>query len=247
MVSLFKTDHVFVAHVKTGYEQRRRSIDEQFSRLNIDFEYFLDGDINDISEELKNRWFLPALIASPKTMSCTCKHLLIYKRIVESGLQGTLVFEDDIFLAEDFVQQYNSATQELFEREDINPDRAWISYENSTLRFPSKRVLRPSQRLYRAEEPRCTGAYYIGAEAAKGILEIANLEKTGLAIDCLVADLATRINTPVDIYWCHPTIAEQGSMSGVFESIDPRRSAGLWRKLKWNLDKCYKSIKHRAA
>lgn len=247
MISLHKTDQVFVAHVKTGYESRRKSIDEQFLRLNIDFQYFLDGDIGDISDHTKNRWFLPSLVANPKMMSCTCKHFLIYEQIVERGLQGALIFEDDIFLAKDFVRQYNLATRELFGRDDIAPGRAWISYENSTLRFPPKSALRPSQRLYRAEEPRCTGAYYIGADAAKGILQIANSEKAGLGIDCFVSKIAKRDDSPVDLYWCHPTIAEQGSMNGVFESIDARRSATLWRKIKWNLDKYYKSIKHRAA
>ena len=247
MISLYKTDQVFVAHVKSGYESRRKSIDEQFSRLKIDFEYLLDGDICDISVDTKNRWFLPPLIASPQMMSCTCKHFLIYERIVESGLQGALIFEDDIFLADDFVRQYNLATRELFDRDDIDPGRAWISYENSTLRYPPKRVLRPSQRLYRAVEPRCTGAYYIGAEAAKGILQLADSEKAGLAIDCFVEKIANRADSPVDLYWCHPTIAEQGSMNGAFQSIDARRSASLWRKIKWNLDKYYKAIKHRAA
>lgn len=247
MMSLHNTDQVFVAHVKSGYESRQKSIDAQFSRLNIDFEYLLDGDIADISQETKTRWFLPALAASPKMMSCTCKHFLIYERIVDSGLQGALIFEDDIFLAEDFVQQYNVASHELFDRDDIDPDRAWISYENSTLRFPPKSVFRPSQRLYRAVEPRCTGAYYIGAEAAKGILQIANSEKAGLAIDCFVEEIANRDDSPVDLYWCHPTIAEQGSMNGVFQSMDTRRTASLWRKMKWNLDKYYKYTKNRVA
>jgi glycosyl transferase, family 25 len=247
MSSLYNTDLVFVAHVKSGYESRRKSIDRQFSRLRIDFEYLLDGDIADITGEIKNRWFCPSLIASPKAMSCTCKHLMIYEKMVACGTQGALIFEDDIFLVDDFVAQYNLATRELFEREDIDSDRAWISYENSTLRYPPKSTLRPSQRLYRAREPRCTGAYYIGAGAAKGILRIADTERADRPIDCFVEVIANRKDSPVDLYWCHPTIAEQGSMSGVFQSMDPKRTATLWRKMKWNLDKYYKSLRHRAA
>lgn len=247
MIPTIDVEKVFVAHVKSGYESRRRSIVEQLSRLNLCFEFMLDGDIEDITEELKDRWFLPELINNPKMMSCTCKHFLIYEQIVKSGWQGALILEDDIFLAVDFVEEFNKSMRELFSRRDVFPSRAWVSYENSTLRFPSRTILKSTQRLYRSGEPRCTGAYYIGAEAAHSLLKIADTEKVDLPIDCYVALVTKRNKSPLELYWCHPTIAEQGSMNGVFSSMDIRRKAGLWRKMKWRLDKYYKVLKHRVA
>ena len=48
---------VLVAHVKRGYEERRRSIERQFHGLGIAFEFMLDGDIEDIDVETATRWF----------------------------------------------------------------------------------------------------------------------------------------------------------------------------------------------
>ncbi len=247
MIQTIDAEKIFVAHVKSGYESRRTSIVKQLSRFNLSFEFMLDGDIEDITADLKYRWFLPELIRNPKMMSCTCKHLLIYEQIVKSGWQGALILEDDIFLAVDFVEEFNKSMRELFSRSDVSPSKAWVSYENSTLRFPSRTILKSTQRLYRVDEPRCTGAYYIGAEAAHSLLKIADSEKVDLPIDCYVELVAKRNPSPLELYWCHPTIAEQGSMNGVFSSIDKRRTASAWRKMKWSLDKCYKVLKHRVA
>lgn len=244
MAQNLNIDKVFVAHVKSGAEARRESIDRQLSQRGIPYEFMLNGDLEDMPQALIDRWFLPKRIMNPKMMSCTCKHLLIYEQMHRDGLKDALILEDDIFLSADFVVQFNKVVQELFCRKDTSPSLAWISFENSTLRFPPRSVLTPSMNLYRALEPRCTGAYYIGAEAARSLLKIADSEKLSLPIDCFVEVIAKRSPSPLELYWCHPTIAEQGSMNGVFDSIDERRTASLWRKVKWNLDKCYKVLKH---
>ena len=42
---------VYVAHVKKGYEDRERHINEIMGRLAVSFTYMLDGDITDITPE----------------------------------------------------------------------------------------------------------------------------------------------------------------------------------------------------
>lgn len=237
---------VLVAHVKHGYEARRKSIESQLGSLGIPFEFMLDGDMSDIDDELSSRWFADCFPAGP-AQSCTCKHLLMYDRIVEAGWRGALILEDDILLAKNFVPVFNASLDELLRQHNATLDTAWISYENSTLRMPSRSALRKGQLLYRAELTRCTGAYYIGAGAAAALLRAAATLKVNKAIDIWVNDMARRLPGKLQIHWCHPTIAEQGSMNGQFDSMNASRNATLWRRVKWNADKWYKTARHRAA
>jgi len=240
------TEPVLVAHVKHGYEKRRASIERQLGGLGIPFEFMLDGDISDIDDELSSRWFATSFSAGA-AQSCTCKHLLMYERIVDAGWSGALILEDDIFLAPDFVPVFNASLEELRTHPAAAVEAAWISYENSTLRMPKRSELRRGQLLYRAMLTRCTGAYYIGARAAEALLDAAATRKVDKIIDIWVNDMAGIMPDRLQIHWCHPTVAEQGSMNGQFDSMNPRRSATLWRQVKWNADKWYKTVRHRAA
>ena len=237
---------VLVAHVKRGHEQRRRSIESQLGRLGLDFEFMLDGDIEDIDDETSARWFAASFPAGP-VQSCACKHLLMYRRIVERGWPGALILEDDIFLANHFVSVLAASLDEMLDRCPDAVRSCWISYENSTLRAPPRGALRRGQLLYRAAMTRCAGAYYVGEGAARALLETASTDKVDRPIDRWVDGLAERLHDSLQIYWCHPAVAEQGSMNGHFDSMDPRRTAGLWRRAKWTADKWYKSVVLRRA
>lgn len=240
------SEPVLVAHVKHGYEERRRSIERQLDSLGIEFEFMLDGDIADIDEEMWSRWFAGRFGPGP-SQSCSCKHLLMYRRIAEAGWPGALILEDDIFLAGDFATVFEASLAELRERDLEAVRAAWISYENSTLRTPPWSELRRGRYLYRAMVPRCTGAYYIGAGAAQALLHAAETIKVDTPIDMWVTAMAKRLPDDLHIYWCHPTVAEQGSMNGRFDSMDSRRTASIWRRAKWTADKWYKSVLRWAA
>lgn len=246
MKPTIKVDRVLVANVK-AFTDRRKSIEQQMSRLGIPFEFMLDGDIPDITPDLKQRWFRSPLTSHPKSMSCTCKHFLIYEKMAQQGWNGVLVLEDDIFLADNFVDIFNRTQKELLARTDIDPEWAWISYENSGLRFPRQNTLTAGRYLYQANALRCTGAYYIGARAADYLLNVAEVEKADTVIDCYIENVMQRPASLIEVYWCHPTIAEQGSMNGSFDSMDPRRRATWWRKVQWHADKLFKTVKHRWA
>jgi glycosyl transferase family 25 len=243
-------DRVYVLHVKTGYEERGESIERQFAQLGIPFQFMLDGDIPDITPAIVQTWFAGGMCQPDalRAVSCAWKHLLIYGEIVRDGLQNALVFEDDILLAPDFVPQCARTIAELHQRSDLAPSRAWISYENSTLRVPPRHERRADRMLYPAREPRCTGAYYIGQAAARGLWEIARTEKMAQPYDCFVAEVLARTNPPLDMLWCHPTLAEQGSMNGQFGSaMDLGRPRSWLRRLKWFADKHYKRLKQMVA
>ena len=232
---------VLVAHVKHGFEDRRRSIERQFRDLGIPFEFMLDGDIPDIDAEMSARWFDPRFPLGP-AQSCACKHLLMYERIVKAGWEGALILEDDIFLLEGFAPAFEASLQELRRQDGAVLGAAWISYENTGHVVPPRQEMKQGQMLYRSTTTRCTGAYYIGFAAASALLHEASTRKVDKPIDCWVEDMVPILPDRLQIYWCHPAIAEQGSMNGRFDSMDSRRRAGVWRSFKWKVDKLYKSF-----
>lgn len=237
---------VLVAHVKHGYESRRESITRQLHDLRMPFEFMLDGDIPDLSPAVMSRWFAPD-VKPAAIPSCACKHLLMYERIVAEGWPGALILEDDIVLADSFVQVFKATLAELRGADGSAIETAWVSYENSTLRMPRGSEIRRGVYLYPATRTRCTAAYYVGRGVAQTLLRLAETVKVDAEIDIWVDTMAARFPEAIRILWCHPTIAEQGSMNGLFDSMDSRRRASLWRRVKWNADKLYKTVKYRAA
>ena len=104
---------VYVAHVKKGYEDRERHIDEMMGRLGVSFTYMLDGDIPDITPERSAAYFSPQASFPMPARSCALKHLLIYEEIVRRGLYGALILEDDICLDRKFPEIFTLSMKEL--------------------------------------------------------------------------------------------------------------------------------------
>lgn len=109
---MLKVDAVFVLHVKQGSEERAVFMENQLSEMGIKFEYMLDGDIPDLSEYRKNKYFDMNRPLSPSEMSCAMKHILIYEQMISRGLERVLIFEDDAILKKNFVKFFNASTLE---------------------------------------------------------------------------------------------------------------------------------------
>ena len=229
----------YVAHVKVGYESRRQSIESQMRRINIPFEFMLDGDISDVTPERKQEFFhADFLRVEPlSTVSCALKHLLIYQRIVASGQPGALVLEDDILLAPDFSAAFQRTLVEARQREEIDESQLFISYENSYLRFVPRSERKAGRQLYRAAATRACGAYYISRGSAAAVLERARTQKMNLPIDWFLNEMSR--DGGLSIYWCEPTIAEQGSVNGTFPSSITARKAGLLRTIIFAAKKAF--------
>ena len=79
--SMLLIDKVFVLHVKKGYEDREKFIIDQFRAFNIDFEFILDGDIGDLTDDVIKTYFGDAMHGRFPAMSCAMKHILAHERI----------------------------------------------------------------------------------------------------------------------------------------------------------------------
>lgn len=224
---------IFVAHVKTGYEERREHISKML--CNSQFEWMLDGDIADISPERDARYFRADAHLTPSQKSCALKHVLICREIVDRNLPGALVLEDDICLHDRFPVVF---ARSLAEIEQI--DRPLIAnYEDTRLRFVPRSRREKGRVLYPGDRDRMTGCYYINRAGAEAVLREVDENKIGLPADHFHKKL---LNDGKLLYlWAQPTVATQGSHNGLFRSaINSNKTS--WTERKWLLLRAYKKL-----
>jgi len=230
-------DKVFVLHVKKGYEERRKHIENQMKLHNIDFEYILDGDIPDLNDEIFQKYFAPNLHTHTHVPSITCKHILAYQAAVNNNYQHILIFEDDAILDKDFNNIFNQSINELNARDDRN-EPIIISYENSELKYFSNKDLAKGKLLYQTNKTRCAAAYLVNSAAAKLFIEDATTNKVNAIIDWWHNQLIDK--GALKMLWCFPTIVEQGSHNGMFDSALDNKRKGFYHSIKFKIEKFYK-------
>jgi len=233
-MDVINVDAVFVVHVKRGYDDREKHINQHLPSRGIsNFEYMLEGDVDDLSDEIIDSHFSGLITESKANMSCAYKHFLIYKSIVERGLKTALILEDDIFLDKDFISVFNQCVVDLPE----SKSGVFINFERAGAYVP--RIIKRSRKfLYRSKENRLNGAYFVDASAANNYYQYMLDNKYNLPADWMITKMSNELQLP--IYWCEPTIAEQGSKNGMFASQLSGRKKGLYQRIKWVLNRFYK-------
>jgi hypothetical protein len=228
-------DHVYVIHVRKGAEDRAASIERQLTRFGIAFEYVLEGDLEDLTPALLDLWFAGPMHRVHPSTSCCYKHLVAYDRMRRDDRRNALILEDDIFLDDDFVTRLNASLAELRSRPDAHPDEAFISLENSGLGRMDG--VSAGRTLYRNDHGRDTGAYWLSRTAAMRFLDQAEADRVSLATPHFHNTFF--VSGAVELWWREPTIAEQGSHSGKFDSLLTPRRTGALRRPRWILRKAF--------
>ena len=209
---------------------RSLGLDYEFVNEGTDEQHIqalLDRFMKDGREQLHRR--------IPRAL-CTLSHFLAYERIVNDGLEGALVMEDDIALSRDFVARFEQSIAEY--REHYADKPVIISYEDSALRFVPRSQREKGRMLYPAKKGRMAGCYFINCHAAKGVLQQLVQERCDLAIDWYHNDLIDK--GVLQCLWCQPTIATQGTFSGAFRSS--LVNDGHFVHLRWLFKKNYKKF-----
>ncbi len=217
---------IFVLHVAAD-TARAAHIDGMMARMDLPFEYILAGDKADLSRSVLTEYFGGPMARVSGATSCAYKHLLACREILERGLPGALVLEDDAILFKKFPALLGSALAEL---EAKDPSRAaLISFEDTRLRFVPRSERCRGRVLYPGDRDRFAGIYYINAAAARLILDRSRDEKMSMPIDIFHCCLLER--GLLDYWWTHPCGATQGSHNGAFASAlsHDRAAAIVWR------------------
>ncbi|MEO5572201.1 MAG: glycosyltransferase family 25 protein [Bacteroidia bacterium] len=223
----------YVIHVR-GNTERENFIRNELKKFNIDFEFILNGNIEDLTDGDLNKYFKDDFKISSPRSSCTIKHFFVYERMVENNISVALVFEDDIELSGNFPEIFDKSLKEAAEMRESYV----ISYESSTQEFISSSEVIPGKVLYQKTHGRCAGAYLIDLAAAKKILEYGLKNKVNVCMDWVHNVLSEK--GWLKIYWCHPAIAEQQSHNGKIQSLLDEKKQGPYYRLKYFLEKTYK-------
>ncbi|MDQ2633970.1 MAG: glycosyltransferase family 25 protein [Pseudomonadota bacterium] len=201
---LFERVFTRVCHVKNGYEDRERHIRREFSSRGVPVDFYLDFDADEIEPNFAEAGLPPPIV------SLGMKHHGIWRDFLASGLPYCLVFEDDVFLAKDFVPKLSACIDELGDRNAVvylgNAGNYYIPYFQ----------LRRGQHLYPARHGRCTDSYLITRPVAAARLAWFEQNRMVAAMDHQIDAIDTETGTP--ILWFERPIVVQGTHTGAFAS-----------------------------
>jgi glycosyl transferase family 25 len=142
-----------------------------------------------------------------------------YKDIVANNLAYGIILEDDVLLCPNFLSKLKKYLRQL----PIDYSSLFLG-EGCGIkehRVQPERLL-PNQNVYLMDQfnkTKCTDSYVLSHQCAKNIVEY-------------ISTMQYKINEPVDwwlnrplreiaktdVYWCEPTLAKQGTITGLFQS-----------------------------
>lgn len=160
-------------------------------------------------------WSLHRL--KPEEVSVSLKHILTLQSISISD-KYALVLEDDILLAENFIEQLNTYISELPENWEV----AFIG-QAVNKRIPKDQLIQDIN-WYKKEWPadRCADSYIIKRSAAEKI--ISGIASRGMCfpLDHEYSFWFRELN--MNVYWLEPPITAQGSQCGIFNTFQEPHS-----------------------
>ena len=229
-----------VIHAKS-LTDRLQHVKQQLKDWPGPVEYILDYDKNELTDDILRRYIQPGCELDNRSgaTSCALKHLLACQYIVDNGLEGALVVEDDIVLHSQFMEKYEKTMEEYRRRYADRP--VIISYEDSSLQFIPRSQRVKGQWLYEAPHGRVrfTGILYVSYQAAKAVLDEVQAHKCHKAIDHYYY-VYLYDKSLIQMLWCEPCLATQGSFDGTFlSSIGQLRS---FEGLRWKLKLVMKRV-----
>lgn len=226
---------IFIIHVK-GSSERKKHILKELKKFNLNAEFILDGNKEDLTDERLEKYFSDEMHEVTGQTSCALKHIFAYEKTIEQTAQQILIFEDDIILKSNFKEVINLIFNEIKKRKLSN---YLISLENTNHNYIKKSELIENQLLYKKVNGRCTGAYLIDYKCAKNMLSDIYKNRCNKAIDWFHNSMSS--NNNIDIYWSYPHIAEQASHSGKMPSLIDNKKTGLFRNIVYFLQGVIKS------
>ena len=209
---------IFVLHYSKLVD-RKKHILEQFNKQGIiDYEFIEKYDKEDLQD---SDMLLFDKCMGKSMMSLMNKHFYVYK-LISKNYESALIFEDDVILNDNFIEnlnKYMSQLPEIFDMLFIG-DGCNLHIEKDKL-IPNKNIYEKC--LYPTSwggdgASRCSDSYIITKNCANKFCEyINNLKcKIKLPSDWWI-NVAARDNN-FKVYWAEPTIVTQGTQNGTFQT-----------------------------
>jgi glycosyl transferase, family 25 len=203
----------YVLHVKKGFKEREDSIVEQFSKLNLPFEWILDHDKNEITPQLLEKYKYSGNLKKVE-ISCALKHICAWEQIAQGNSSGAFIFEDDILID---IDKFKIVAQKaLAEFQTKWSGAGCISLGSGCALYVPWTKKEKKRMLYPAEMVRAADSYWINKETARMLMKWIKENGFSLPADHLIDKICGQLKIP--ILWLDPTIVNQGSHTGLFSS-----------------------------
>lgn len=222
-------DGILVLNVRS-FLDRRKSIERQLDPLSLCYEFIHDYDVSDLNSQVLAKYFQGSPL-TPGQQSCAMKHFHAFRLMVERNWQRTLILEDDVIIAREFVEGVRDANVEASRLEE-----PYVLFIGSGGNLYTPRNLRvPGRRLYKAVKGRLAEAYIIGRRAAE--IRMAWIERNGIVLPA--DNLFDRIDQEMGIasYWLEAPVVVQGSKNGTFRSALEPAPPNFVQRIKFGLQK----------
>lgn len=232
---------VLVVHVR-GQEERRKFIQGQLDQLGLPYYYILDGNVEDLTTEILDRYFVDDGSSGtmygqfPRT-SCTIKHLFAAQYILDNNLKGALIIEDDIYFYSSFKRLFFKSLEECEATYGTTP--VIINYEESSLLLVPRSQRQKGRILYPAMRDRYAGCYYLNRQAAQVMMNYVHKNKVDLISDRFHNKLIQE--GLLQSLWSYPCLACQCSADGSMPTTIPTKPRPL-KRLKWFYKRVYKHL-----
>ncbi len=231
----------FIIHVSTNTQREKHIIQQiQKSKLLHNYQFINKGDIKDININIHQQYFGGALDTINAATSCAYKHILAYQEVLNQNLDFALILEDDIFLQSNFDEIISAA---IYELQKSGLKNYFISLEDSNLKYVTGKELVEGKYLYKKDKGRLAGAYLIDKITCENMLAEITKNKCNLTIDWF-HNYCAELNL-LQIYWLHPTVAYQGSLTGSIPSLIDDKKTGWKRELGYFAQKLYKKLLYK--
>jgi len=216
---------IFVIHYKKLIE-RKQHILEQFNKLNItDFEFItLDRDEIDLNHYYP--YFSDNFIHHRANVAIVASHFMAFSKIANNeNYDAGLIFEDDVFIDDDFNQKFENCLKQLPQSYDL------LFLGNGCNFHIQKDKIKDDIYVYRkGVEPthwggngitRCTDSYLVSKKCAINLCNyiennVKNNHKINMNTDHWLNDVARFFN--LEGYWAEPTFITQGTQNGAYQN-----------------------------
>jgi glycosyl transferase family 25 len=182
----------------------------------IEYQFVFDFDIPDLNTSLLIDTFETEKVLDKPQQSLVLKHIQAWRLCVEHQFQNILVFEDDVILSDNFVPKLNQAIKAIEQKQN-----AYLLFLGGADTKVSDAFLLSNESI--VEQPIATAeAYLTNYAACEKRMQWLSSHKVNLPADFLLRKMDPE--SGIVQYWLKEHIAEQGSVTGIFESsLDKQR------------------------
>ncbi len=209
---------IFIIHY-TPLKERKVHIDDQLNKYNFKSTYITDYDKEDLTKSVID-WFGNIKLAE---ISLSCKHMSVYKKMVNENIEEAIILEDDVTLHDNFYDNLQNYYKQLPEDWDLLFfGSGWnLHVPKKLVEESNKNVFLKNNNGYGRFSPevkvdgwpicggstRCLDSYIIKKSAAAEILRYCINKRINAPFDLFLNQCFRDLK--LKVYWGEPSLCKQ--------------------------------------